>query len=87
MYFKSDGCEYRNNGSGWQKKEFGKKWKNVPKNLWQSLYNLRKYVMQNRRPSLAETVRIRTKRYNEQTKKTSRFAYIHGVPLDQIITE
>ncbi len=89
MYFRTETHEYRNKGKGWEEREIGtKNWKSVAKNLWEKLYALRKTVLQNRRPNLAETVRIRLNaRYDEQTKKTSRFAYKHGVDLDSLITK
>ena len=89
MYFRTETHEYRNNSGGWEEREIGtKNWKSVAKNLWKKLYAMRKTVMQNRRPNLAETVRIRlNKSYDEQTKKTSPFAYKYGVELDSLITK
>jgi len=87
MYFKTETHEYRTKGNGWEERELGtKNWKEVAKNLWKSIYNLRKSIMRDKRPNLAETARIRlNKSYNEQTKKTSPFAYVCGIPLDDLI--
>ncbi len=89
MYFRTETHEYRTKSGRWEERELGtKSWKSVAKNLWQKLYTMRKSVLQNRRPNLAESVRIRmNKRYDEQTKKTSPFAYKYGVDLDNLITK
>ena len=89
MYFRTETHEYRTKSGKWEERELGtKNWRAVAKNLWQKLYTLRKSILQNRRPNLSETVRIRlNKRYDEQTKKTSSFAYKYGVDLDRLITK
>lgn len=73
---------------GWQERELGtENWKDIPENLWGKIYALRKLILQNSRPTLAETVRVRIgKKYDEQTKKTNKFAYKYGVDLDNLIT-
>jgi hypothetical protein len=72
----------------WQKRKLGDRlWESVSACFWNKIYNLRKTVIQNSRPTLAERARIKlNKHYDEQTKKTTKWAFKYGVPLDQIIT-
>lgn len=85
----ADGEKVELKSTHWQRRKLGDRlWESVSAYFWNKIYNLRKTVMQNSRPSLAENVRIRlNKRYDEQTKKTSSFAYKYGVDLDRLITK
>ena len=92
MYFKTNHYEYRSqSGDVWQRRKLGTgKWKYISARFWKKLKELRKmsFQLRNRRSTLAERVIIKLdKRYDEQTKKTTRWAYQCGVPLDSLITK
>ena len=88
MYFKTNHAEYRRTNGTWQKRVLGTKvWLNVPKNLWQSIYELRKSVMGNRRPCIADTCRIKLGKFHtEKTKHLTKFATDYGVDTDRLVT-
>lgn len=91
MYFKTNRYEYRSQSSDvWYRRQLGTgKWKYLSARFWRKIKRLRKmsFQLMNQRSTLADTVRIRlNKRYNEQTKKTTKWAYKHGVPLNNLIT-
>jgi hypothetical protein len=98
MYFRTKRFEYRTVKrmrsdsqvvTGWQKRKLHTKtWHNLSLNLTKKVNDFRKRVLtaQNRRATMAENVRIQLNRkYNEQTKKTTAWAYKYGVPLDSLI--
>ena len=92
MYFKTNHYEYRSRtGDTWERRQIGQaKWKYISARFWKKLKSLRKMsaVLRNRRSTLSESVRIKlNESYDEQTKKTTNWACIHGVPLDSLITK
>jgi hypothetical protein len=70
----------------WQRRKPGGNWLTVPKRFWKRIRELRQKVISNRRPKLSENIRIHLTGHNNQTKKTTKWAYKYGVPLENLIT-
>lgn len=92
MYFRTSRFEYRHHSQrGWQKRKLNTtSWRTLPFRLAKKVQALRKAVLasRNRRATIADNARIiLDKRYNEQTKKTTSYAYKYGVPLDNLVTK